>query len=89
MQSSTKNNNNNNNNVFLILGWLGFLFLLVDDCILMYLKTTILCIYEFLILYKCLFGVFFSFYTLASASLKFWVRPCWYVILFFIIFILQ
>ena len=36
------------------------LSLLVNDCILMYLETTILCIYNFLILYKCLFGFFFS-----------------------------
>ena len=36
-----------------------FLPLLVKDCILMYLETTILCIYNFLVLYKYLFGVFF------------------------------
>ena len=36
-----------------------FLSLWVNDCILMYLKTTILYIYNFLILYKCLFEVFF------------------------------
>ena len=48
-----------------------FLSLLVNDYILMYLKTTILCIYNFLILYECLFEVFFFLYTLALASLKF------------------
>ena len=37
------------------------LSLLVNDYILMYLKTTILCIYNFLILYECLFEVFFFF----------------------------
>ena len=37
-----------------------FLLLLVNDCILMYLETTILCSYNFLILYGCLFEVFFS-----------------------------
>ena len=40
-----------------------FLFLLVDDCILMYLEITILCIYNFLIPYGCLFGGFFSLYS--------------------------
>ena len=34
-----------------------FLSLLVDNCILMYLETTILCIYNFLIIYECLFRV--------------------------------
>ena len=38
-----------------------FLSLLVNDCILMYLETTILYIYNFLILYGCLFGVYFLF----------------------------
>ena len=52
-----------------------FWFLLVNDCILMYLKTTILCIYNFLILYRCLFDFFFS-YILAPCSVKSWVRPC-------------
>ena len=44
----------------------------------MYLETTILSIYNFLILYGCLFGVFFFFfflYTPASTSLKSQVRP--------------
>ena len=59
-----------------------FLSLLVNLCILMYLETTILCIYNFLILYGCLFRVFlfsffFSFlYTPVTASLKSWIRPC-------------
>ena len=39
-----------------------FLSLLVNDCILMYLEITILCIYKFLILYGCLFGVVFFFF---------------------------
>ena len=52
-----------------------FMFLLVNDCILMYLKITILCIYKFLILYGCLFGVFFFFYS-DPANLKSWVHPC-------------
>ena len=39
-----------------------FLSLLVNDCILMYLETTILCIYNFLLLYGRLFGVFYFFY---------------------------
>ena len=52
-----------------------FLFLLVNDYILMYLKTTILCIYNFLILYGYLLGGFFFFFlTLVPASLKFWVH---------------
>ena len=34
-----------------------YLSLLVNDYILMYLETTILSIYKFLILYGCLFGV--------------------------------
>ena len=50
------------------------LFLLVNYCILMYLEIIILCIYNFLILYRCLFGVFFH-HTLALASLKFWLHP--------------
>ena len=41
-----------------------FLPLLVNDCILMYLETTILYIYNFLVLYKYLFGVFFFFFSL-------------------------
>jgi len=40
------------------------LFLLVNNCILMYLETTTLSIYKFLILYGCLFGVFFFFFIL-------------------------
>ena len=36
-----------------------FLSLLVNDCILIYLETTILCIYNFLLLYECLFRIFF------------------------------
>ena len=32
------------------------------DCILIYLETMILCIFNFLILYGCLFGVFFFSY---------------------------
>ena len=40
------------------------LFLLVSDCILMYLEITILSIYNFLILYGCLFGGFFFFFPL-------------------------
>ena len=51
-----------------------FLTFLVDDCILMYLEITILCIYNFLILYGYLFGFFFL-YTLAPICLKSWVRP--------------
>ena len=51
-----------------------FLSFLVDDCILMYLEITILCIYNFLILYGYLFGFFFL-YTLAPICLKSWVRP--------------
>ena len=47
---------------------------LVNDCILMYLETMILSIYNFLILHGCLFGVFFFLHTLAPASLKSWVR---------------
>ena len=48
-----------------------FLSLLIDDCILMYLETIILCIYNFLILYGYLFGVlFFLIYILVSANLK-------------------
>ena len=48
-----------------------FLSLLIDDCILMYLETMILCIYNFLILYGYLFGVlFFLIYTLVPANLK-------------------
>ena len=41
-----------------------FLSLLVNDCILMYLETTVLCIYNFLMLYGCLFGGFFFFFFL-------------------------
>ena len=55
-----------------------FLPLFVNYCILMYLETTILCIYNFLVLYEFLFGAFFFFfflYTLASPSLKSWIRP--------------
>ena len=37
-----------------------FLSLLIDDCILMYLETIILCIYNFLILYGYLFRVLYS-----------------------------
>ena len=37
--------------------------LLVNDCILMYLETIILNIYNFLILYGYLFKIFFSPYT--------------------------
>ena len=52
--------------LFLILS------LLVNDCILIYLETTILSIYNFLILYKCLFGFFFfPLYTSAPTNLKF------------------
>ena len=40
----------------------SFLFLLVNDCILMYLEIMILGIYNFLILYECLFGGFFFFF---------------------------
>ena len=40
-----------------------FLYLLVNDCILMYLETMILNIHNFLILYGCLFGVFFFLST--------------------------
>ena len=49
-----------------------FLFssLLVDDCILIYLETTILCIYNFLILYGYLLRVFFFLYTPVLANLK-------------------
>ena len=43
-----------------------FLFLLVNDSVLIYLETTILYIYNFLILYEHLFGVFFILYTMAS-----------------------
>ena len=50
------------------------LSLLVNDCILMYLETMILSIYNFLILYGYLFEVFFL-YTLVLANLKFCVRP--------------
>ena len=46
-----------------------FLFLLVDDCILMYLEITILCIYNFLIPYGYLFVCFFSLYS-SSRYLK-------------------
>ena len=52
-----------------------FLSLLVNDCILMYLEIIILYIYNSLILYGCLFGVFFFLYTPALASLKSWVCP--------------
>ena len=41
----------------------------------MYLKTTILCIYNFLILYRCLFGVFFFPLYPAPANLNSWIRP--------------
>ena len=41
----------------------------------MYLEITILSIYNFLILYECLFGFFFFFYTLAPASFKSWPIP--------------
>ena len=54
-----------------------FLSLLVNDCILMYLEITILCIYNFLILYGCLFEIFFFFFffnTPAPATLKSQVR---------------
>ena len=47
-----------------------FLSLLVNDCILMYLETIILCIYNFLILYRFLFEIYFFLYTPALASLK-------------------
>ena len=41
----------------------------------MYLKTTILCIYNFLILYRCLFGVFFFSLYSTPANLNSWVHP--------------
>ena len=53
-----------------------FLSLLVDDYFLMYLEITILYIYNFTILHRCLFGFFFFF--LASPSLKSWICPCLY-----------
>ena len=43
-----------------------FLFLSVNDFVLMYLEITILYICNFLILYGHLFGVFFIPYTMAS-----------------------
>ena len=66
---TSKNKNPSQPNIKKTLLLLLLLFL-VDDCILMYLKTKILYIYKFLILYVCLFGVFFFLYTLASANLK-------------------
>ena len=46
-----------------------FLSLLVNDCILICLETMILCIYNFLILYGCLFRVFFFFFPPLYSSL--------------------
>ena len=40
-----------------------FLCLLLNDCILIYLKTTILSIFKFLKLYGCVFGFFFPLYS--------------------------
>ena len=52
-----------------------FLSLLVNYCIIMYLKTIIFCIYSFLILYRCLFEGFFFLYTPTPATLKSRVCP--------------
>ena len=62
--------------MFLFLFLFLFLSLLVNDYILIYLKTTILYIYNFLILYECLFRIFFFSLYSSLASLKSWVRPC-------------
>ena len=51
-----------------------FLSLLVNDCILMYLETTILSIYKFLISYLEFFFFFFT-YNLTPANLKSWIHP--------------
>ena len=49
------------------------LFLLVNDCILMYLKITIFNFYKWMPIWS-LFFIFFN--TLAPANLKSWIRPC-------------
>ena len=55
-----------------------FLSLLVNDCILTYLKTKISCIYNFLYdMDPYLEGFFFFFFKLAPTSLKSWSVPSW------------
>ena len=65
MNALTKKKKKNLGNLVLKKKFL-FLSLLVDDCILMYLETTISCIYNFLILHGCLFRVFYFIFYLYS-----------------------